>query len=495
MQRNCGYAQVVMNRLTRAAMALPLAIAGPLGAEGPATLQHRVEAALQTAAPGTRFGFVVVDQDGKEVIAINPDQRFIPASNTKIVTTAAAFWSLDAVDRPDPSGGAAVRIEQTGALRDVVLEGHGDARLSSAVDCTIDCLAMLADAVAAQTRVVHDVIGDDSMYPDQRWSPGMSWNNIPTRSGTATSALTLDDNEVAVTVTPAALGEPPGVASAPYYTIQNRARTVASGATAIEFDRAPNGAIVRLTGTIAVGAKPEDLRLGIDDPAQYAAWVLRRMLVARGVRVRGVISVRHRPLGPGDDPAIRGTAAPARPPAVEPLARLVPPPLIEDLTLINKVSQNLHAELMLRRVGLKVGSGSIADGQVVVRAMLAHAGVPRTAFDFSDGSGMSSYNRIAPRGMVTFLRWIAVQPWGTAWRATLPVGGRGTLSRRFAGTALDGKLFAKTGTLNATNALSGYLIAKSGATLTFSIYANDVPDGASATTAMDQALLSVASEQ
>ncbi|WP_339561271.1 D-alanyl-D-alanine carboxypeptidase, partial [Pseudomonas sp. EA_65y_Pfl1_P113] len=86
------------------------------------------------------------------------------------------------------------------------------------------------------------------------------------------------------------------------------------------------------------------------------------------------------------------------------------------------------------------------------------------------------------------------QPWGAAWRATLPVGGEGTLTRRFAGTALDHRLFAKTGTLNATNALSGYMIAKSGRTLTMAFYANDVPEGASATKAMDAALLLIASQ-
>lgn len=456
--------------------------------------QSRVEDALRSASPGTRFGLVVVDDTGTEIIAINPDQRFIPASNTKLFTTAAAFWSLGALDRPDETGGASVRIDQTGKQRDVILEGHGDARLSSAPTCTVNCLATLADAVAAKTRVVRDVVGDDSLYPDERWSPGMSWNNIPTKSGTATSALTLDDNELPITVAPTTPGRPPAITLPPYYTVENGALTTATGATAITFDRAPNGTVVRLGGTIAVGNKPEQLRLGIDDPARYAAWVLRNMLVARGVRVTGGVSVRHRPIGPGDDPVTRGSAPAARAPAATPLARLTPPPLIEDLTLINKVSQNLHAELMLRRIAIKNGSGSIADGQVAVRAMLAEAGVPRVAFDFSDGSGMSSYNRVTPRGVVTFLRWANAQPWGAAWRATLPVGGEGTLMRRFAGSALDHKVFAKTGTLNATNALSGYMIARSGRTLTMALYANDVPEGASAIKAMDAALLLIASQ-
>ena len=451
------------------------------------SLQERVSADLAAASPGTRFGLVVADADGREIVALLPDQRFVPASTTKMFTTAAAFATLPDLDRSDADGGAAVRLDGP----DVVLEGHGDARLSAAPDCAADCLATLADAVAARTSRVRDVVGDDSAWPDERWSPGMSWNNFPTRSGTAASALTLDDNEVTLTVTPGAVGAAPGLDAPPYYTIDNRAVTVPGGKTDVAFDRAPMGLTVRLSGTIAAGVTPERLRLGIDDPARYAAWTLRRMLIARGVRMTGGVAVRHRPLVVADDPAARGAAPPARPPAAPALARLTPPPLIEDITLTNKISQNLHAQLLLRRVGAAAGTGSLADGLAAEHAMLDRAGVPRVAYDFADGSGMSTYNRVSPRGAVAFLRWTARQPWGAAWRATLPVGGAAGL-KRFAGTPLDRRLFAKTGTLNGTNALAGWLIAASGRELTFAFYANDVPGDAGATAAMDRALLAVA---
>ena len=130
-----------------------------------------------------------------------------------------------------------------------------------------------------------------------------------------------------------------------------------------------------------------------------------------------------------------------------------------------------------------------------MRAMLERAGLSRADYDFSDGSGMSTYNRLTPRGVVRFLRWAGAQPWGAAWRATFPVAGvDGTLARRFRGTALESRLFAKTGGLNATAALSGYLTARSGRTLLFSFYANDIPDGAGATAAMDAALLLIAEQ-
>lgn len=459
-------------------------------------LQQRVEAKLREAGAGTRFGLVVTTEDGTELIAIAPDQRFIPASNTKMFTTAAGFATLPALEAPDANGGAAVRLEADGrAAPDVILQGNGDARLSSAPDCIANCLAALADAVAARTRVVRDVIGDDSLFPDERWSPGMSWNNIQSRYGTGISALTLDDNELPLRVIATAVGQAPRLEHLPYYEIDNRALTVAEGKTELEFYRMPNSRSLRLTGTIVAGAAPELLRLGIDDPAHYAAWRFKSLLEARGVRVKGGIAVRHRPLTKADDPKERKGAAPLRPARPAPLAQLTPPPLIEDMRIINKDSQNLHSELMLRRVGLQAGTGSIADGVANVRAMLEQAGVPRSAYDFSDGSGMSTYNRVAPRGMVRFLRWIAAQPWGAAWRATLPIGGfDGTLSKRFKGTPLQGRLFAKTGTINATNALSGYMIASSGRTLIFSAYANDVPEDVAATKVMDEALAIIASE-
>jgi len=474
-------------------LALALGAALPAAAQPaavPPTLQQGVEARLGQAGPGTRFGLVVATEDGRELLAIAPDQRFIPASNTKLVTTAAAFATLAGLDRADTAGGASVVLQtERGAAPDVVIEGYGDARLSGATDCTANCLAALADAVAARTRRVRDVIGDDSLFPDQRWSPGMSWNNIPTWSGTAISALTLDDNELVLRVTPTTAGRPPVLDALPYYRIDNRAQTVATGETDLSFDRLPFSNELRLTGTIVAGAEPQRIRLGIDDPAHHAAWRLRALLEARGVRVTGSVRAHHRLAGP---------ATIVTPPARqerELLLRLAPPPLAEDLRIINKVSQNLHAELLLRRLGRQSGNGTIADGLEVVRAMLARAGLRRTDYDFSDGSGMSTYNRISPRGMVTLLRWAAGQPWGAAWRATFPIAGvDGTLARRFRGTMLEGRLFAKTGSLNATSALSGYLIARSGRTLIFSFYANDVPDGASAVPAMDAALLLVAEQ-
>ncbi|MBO9697646.1 MAG: D-alanyl-D-alanine carboxypeptidase/D-alanyl-D-alanine-endopeptidase [Sphingopyxis sp.] len=475
-------------------LSLSLTPAGAQARPAPGTLQATVEQKLAEGPAGSRFGLLVTTLDGDVLVSIAPDQRFIPASNTKMFTTAIAYAELPLLQRT--AKGTGVRLEPgADGVADVILHGRGDALLSSADDCRTDCLQTLADAVAAKTRHIRNIVGDDSWFPDERWSPGMSWNNIASRYGTGVSALTLDDNELVVKLTPGKVGAVPAVRTSGYHAIENRVVTVAGKEEAIEADRMPNSRVLRLTGTVGAEVAPMTLRYGIDDPAHYAAWRLGEMLRARGVRVDGTIEVRHRPLAAADDPEKRKDAPvslPADPPM---LAELPAPSLAENMVRINKESQNLHTELMLRRVSRQAGSGSIADGQAVMHKVMSAAGLPAAGYHFADGSGMSSYNRISPRAAVALLGWIARQPWSADWRATLPVAGRdGTLQSRFKGTILEGKLFAKTGSLNASRALSGYLVTRNGKTLIFSALANDMPEDtdSEATAAVDRALVAIA---
>ena len=484
------------------ALALTMGLAAPAHADVPPhpqmIVQSQVEAILDAAPKGIRFGLLVVDEAGKVIVAINPDQRFIPASNTKLFTTAAAFALLPDVDQPDVAGGTQVllvNVPRNGTPA-VLLVGQGDARMSSAADCRNDCLAALADAVAAKTKVVGDVVGDDTLFPDQRWSPGMSWNNFGSNDATAASALSLDSNQLILSAAPGTIGQRPALAVPPYITISNDAVTEPAGSkSTLALEHTLNSREFRLYGGLPADAGEWHEWIGVDDPADYAAWTLAQMLKARGVRVKGQVRVEHRPVNAVDDPVgTNGLVKPyAQPDRVTLVAQLIPPPLAEDMTVINKVSQNQHAELMLRRIASQRGSGSLADGLAAEQKLFAAAGLPREGYDFSDGSGMSTYNRASPRAVVTLLRWAATQPWGQAWFASLPIAGvDGTLQRRFVGTPLAGNLAAKTGTLNATNAISGTFRAASGCKLTFAFFANDVPDGQSALAAMEAALLVIA---
>lgn len=470
----------------------PVALSLPAQASDPALLA-KVQAILSAAPAGTRYGLLVETLDGKQLLAIAPDQRFMPASNTKIFTTVATYARLPVLQAS--AQGTGVRFETDGVgADDVVIEGRGDPNLSSAPDCVTNCLASLAQAVAARTRRVGDVIGDDSFYPDERWSQGMSWNNMPFTWGTGISALSLDDNEWKLEVAPRTAGEPPRLSGNGYFTLQNEARTVPGDKSDLGLWRMPGSNVLRVFGTVGEETKPDTITLGIDDPAHYTAFRLKQMLVDKGVTVTGGALVRHRAVATADDPEKRGDTPIPQTQQIPLLAQLPPSSLAEDVKVTNKVSQNLHSELMIRRLGKLTGTGSVADGQAVLSAVLAQAGVPEGAHYFADGSGMSTYNRVTPRATVTLLRWVAGQPWGARWRESLPIGGEdGTLGRRFKGTPLQGRIAAKTGSINASRALSGYMPGATGQTLIFSAFANDIPPGveSEAISALDEALLAI----
>ncbi len=150
-------------------------------------------------------------------------------------------------------------------------------------------------------------------------------------------------------------------------------------------------------------------------------------------------------------------------------------PLGLDISVINKVSQNLHAEMLLRLLGREKGSSaSTAGGLEVLRSFLAQAGLLPEEYAFYDGSGLSRQNLASPRATAKLLRYAAKQSWGAQYIQSLPVAGvDGTLSGRFKALPAAAILQAKTGSLDHVNALSGYLTTARGQRLVFSIFGNN----------------------
>lgn len=470
-------------------------------------LQSDVEAALANPEQtGIRWGLVVADMDGNELLALQPEQRFTPASNTKVMTSMATYHHLDRLQRDAINPGTRVFLEQIseGEPPTLILKGGGDAMLSDAPDCETHCLAELADAVAATgISELASVIGDDTLFPFERWGPGWSVEDLQFYYGTAVSALSLNDNLAWITVE---AGSAPGDAARvawqagdAVYDISNEVRTIAADTDrALRVERYPGAATVRVYGTLPAGSDELSFGLAIEDPAAFTAQRFKHLLEARGILV-GSVSARHRPLrlideapDPDAEAFTRGSLINRTP--EQPLAVLPASSLTESLARISKDSENLHAEIAVRRMGLLDGSGSRDHGVAVLDTFLQEAGLSEYDYAVHGGSGMSIYNRISPRGMVRLLTFAAQQPWFEAWRADQPIGGvDGSLERRFVGTPLEGRIFAKTGTLNGANALSGILVAASGRELLFSIFANDRPATTrSAIAEMDAALVVIA---
>ena len=476
------------------------------------------------AVSQAHWGISVVALSGNLIYSLNANQYFNPASNAKLLTTAAAYALLPSglTFTTQVAGSAAVGHgdEIRGNL---TIFGVGDANMSARTmpfgiktERTGSPLAALEDMADQIVRhgihsVTGDIVGDDTWFVYERYGSGWSWDDLQWGYGAPASALSVNDNEVYLNAVPAAqVGETAGASWSPstaYYTLDNLLVTSPAGEPGRPgVERAPGGLTVRLFGRTPLGQAGLHTALAIEDPAEYAARSLREMLLARGVQVGGIARAQHR-LSTDSSDFLAGQAQPL---VLHPvladtveaplggqtlLAAHVSPPLGDDLVVTNKVSQNLHAEITLRTLGKLEGSeGSLLEGTRVVRQFLSSAGVVPGDFVLYDGCGLSVQDLVTPRAFTTLLTYAAKQSWGEAFRSSLPVGGvDGSLSARFKQPLLNGKVFAKTGTLGEARALSGYVVTASGQTVVFSILCTDHnPSAAAERTAMDKIVAAIA---
>jgi serine-type D-Ala-D-Ala carboxypeptidase/endopeptidase (penicillin-binding protein 4) len=472
-----------------AALVLALVLAAPAFPAGLAESISRLLASSETARSAF-WGIEIVDLGtGKTLYELNPHRLFVPASNAKLFTAALALSRLgpDYVFHTRVLADAAP--DASGTIRGAVrLAGGGDPNLSGRVipyrmgssgGDPLAAIEELADQVAARgvRRIEGDLAGDDTWYVFEPYAGGWEVEDPQFEYGTAVSALAVNDNTLTVAIRPgaregdlAALSLRPGIE---FYDFDNRVRTAAGGERKIQMHRDPGSFQVRVWGSIPLRDRGEDLSLGIEDPALYAAQTFRRALENRGIAVTGRTVAVH--LFPDEVPNLAGPASAPEAPGGFELARRDSAPLLEDLRVTAKVSQNLHAEMALRAVGrARRGIGSREAGLEDLEAFLGEIGIDPQAYSIHDGSGLSRPNLVTPAAVVKLLRHMYGGPERAHWLSLLPVAGQdGTLSGRFVQGAAAGRIHAKTGTLEHIAALSGYAELPGGDWAAFSIMANN----------------------
>jgi serine-type D-Ala-D-Ala carboxypeptidase/endopeptidase (penicillin-binding protein 4) len=480
-----------------------LFLAVPISAAPHHSLAKRIDAVL--ASPDLERGFWGIEvaslETGKSLYSQNADKLFTPASNTKLFTTAAALALIG------PNYTFRTTVETNGTLDkygrlsgDLVLVGRGDPNLSGRElpyllrtqrnDHPIQVLEQLADALAQKgvKYIDGDIVADDSYFAFERYGEGWSQDDLVLADGAPVSALTINDNVVFVNILPAdRAGERAFVSITPfadYYRVDNRIITTPAGTgRRIFINREPGATLLTLWGNMPLDDAGANEALAIDNPAEFAAALFRQLLETRGIVVYGKQRSRHTELASLSTLTVTATA-PARggddsshPSLSQPmiLASHESKPLIEDVRIINKVSQNLHAEILLRLLGREKGTaGTVEGGLEVMRGFLNQAGISPEQYLFYDGSGLSRQNLVTPHAIVQLLCFAASQPWGASFRDTLPVAGvDGSLADRFAHLDSSAHISAKTGALGGVKALSGYATTVEGQQIAFSILSNN----------------------
>lgn len=408
------------------------------------------------AAPILRsahVGVLITQAKNQRMLAQhNVDDVFTPASNMKLLVGSVARAKLGA------SFAFHTRVEAQGST--LYLVGGGDAHL------TVKDLDAAASAVVnADMMSVDRIVVDATRYSPQRYAPGWSIDDIPYDYAAPVSAMSLEENTLHIHIDPAhRVGKPVHLQSTPQtsvVTIVNDATTGLFGsADTTDIERPwDEPTTIRIVGSYPLAAAtPDDFDAAVPDPPSYAGDIFARALARHGVIVRDGYSAGQ---APADTRVLWSHDS-------EPMAGL--------LAQMWLPSDNLMAELLLRELGVSASGppGTIASGAKVEREWLRSIGVDPGQVDIADGSGLSIYDRVTPRDLVTVL----MADWNAPWRADvisgLPVAGKsGTLREAYIGTPAAGNLIAKTGTLMHVRTISGFIRTRTHGYLIFSLLIND----------------------
>jgi D-alanyl-D-alanine carboxypeptidase/D-alanyl-D-alanine-endopeptidase (penicillin-binding protein 4) len=462
-----------------------------------ARFRARVEAALGEAhAQRAYWGVLVADRDtGETLYELNADHFFRPGSNTKVFTTAFALATLGSDHNFMTTLATRISLPDDGRLAgDLFFIGSGDPDLSNRKfpyagkverDGPVEkILIELADAAVAKglKEVDGDIVADDSIFPYDPYPAGWSVGDLFFTFGAPVSAIAFNENSISIEIRPGDhLGDRAVILVEPGVAIDSFGHEISTSAAGEKPDfsvvRRPGLNFILLRGSIPLGHAPVKLDLAMTDPAETMARSLKQLLEARGVRVTGGIRVQHAPplLRSVDVPVVLPRGRPEPPSNSYILAEHISPAFLECIRLTNKISQNLHAELLLRTVGqVKAGLGTTDAGIWLEQDFLKTAGIREGDAVLVDGSGLSQNNLVTPRAITDLLLYAFRQPWGADFLSTLPIAGvDGTLENRMKGTAAAGQLQAKTGTLEHEHSISGYATTLRGEHIVFAIFGNN----------------------
>lgn len=424
------------------------------------------------------WGVRVETMDGETLFDLNGGRSFVTASTLKVFTTAAALEKLGPDFRHETV------VEAVGPIRDGVLEGDlvivggGDPSLGAwHPDENCDSACLLPEWVeAVRSAGIREIrgriVGDGRCFTDEFYCGGWDYEDLCYWYAAGSSGLAMEENCFRTEIRPGgAVGDPPVITWNPdtkYIEVVNDAKTVEAGGTsnADIIWRQTEGNRIRYARTIAVDKDVIKERGSIWDGERYAAFLFKEALERDGISVSG------------DAANIRALEDAAAIDAGSPRTRIVRResiPLAEQAAVVNVVSHNFYADMMVRTLGWKAkGEGSFSAGTKAVTEWLAEIGAPEPEqARILDGSGLANQNFVQPRQMTAVLRHMDGSPAREAFRASLSVMGEsGWVKNRLADPETKGRVLAKTGSIGGVRTLTGYARTADGEEVVFSILCN-----------------------
>ena len=416
----------------------------------------------------TQWGIAIQDpQTDNLLFGHQVETFFVPASNQKLLTTAAALVSFGPdyqYQTPLYTVGTAPNLEK------LIIRGVGDPSLT-----TEKLTTAIAQLSQQQIHHIDQVILDSSYFPESGVNPTWEWSDLSFYYGVPVTSLILDENAVVLTVFPTEPGQMTTVGwsdaiAAQQWHLDNQMVTAPD-------DTPYSGSLTQtygttqltLTGSLAANAQPDIWGMSVPDPERYALDKIIQILGGQGITV-GKSTVVETPISDLDQ--------------AQSLGAIASDPLAEIIKTTNQASNNLFAESLLKTL-----TAANQDPETILESI----GVDPATYRLRDGSGLSRHNLVTPMALIQTLDGMLVHPQSEIYRESLAIAGRtGTLRNRFQDTPVENQFFGKTGTMTHVSALSGYLDLPDDSTLLVSILANQTGQSARITRqAIDDVVVAV----
>jgi len=411
------------------------------------------------------YGIEIYSLDRREILyETRKDHLFVPASNQKLITTAAALKYLGPDYRYPTRLFTTGKIEGDTLYGDLYIKGYGDPKLVS------EQMWLLVNELKniPIRKVVGNIIADNSFFDSllrvKTWGQagGSQAYNAPL------GALSFNFNTVTVYVSPGKrAGDKPRVVVEPdtqYIKIKNQSQTLPSKKRGrLILNRADRGDYdeISITGGISKSSRRARYYVNITDPTRYTLSVFKEYIARTGIQMvgatleRGIVPKRAKLLVNHES---------------EPLALA--------LRGLNKFSNNLVAEQILKTLGAETFGppGTTANGLRIISKYMRSLGFSEDQYRIVDGSGLSRQNRLTANQIVSVLEQVhddlSIYP---EFISALGVMGLdGNVRKRMHEVEDSHKARVKTGTLNSVSALSGYFQSRDGELFAFSILMNSL---------------------
>ncbi len=389
------------------------------------------------------YGIYIFDLENETVVYdTNKQKLFVPASNMKIVTTAAALHYLG----PDFRFKTYLHVQ--GQVKEEKL--YGDVFLVGCGDPTFSLENLERFVISINNLNIREITGCiyivDDYFTDERLPVGWSWHYLDARYAPEISALSLNKNVVSVRIKPSGNDELANVSIYPateFVQLINRMKTTAGNDSIIIF-RKPEANTIYVDGAINQG-NGRDIDVAVKDPGMFTGEYFKTRLIAYGIRVTRPVKRKKSSEMLIESQTILITDS------------ILSPPLSDIINETNAESENLYAEILLKTIGVRqYKEGSFNAGLRAIREFLSLCGVDTVNLSLWDGSGLSKHNLISPSAILSVLKFMYRSTLFSTFFNSLPEPGKGTLKARFNG--FSDTLRAKTGAIQASACISGYLI-------------------------------------